>query len=119
MPGEVLSVNDLAQPLLHHRGIDVVVVDPPLIAGVVRRIDVDALDLSGIERQEGLQGLKVVTVDDQVVVQAHLLGQALALDRDKFVVLNEQMVILDERLAFELDLSQFLLLRRKLQISGR
>jgi len=37
---------------LHQRAIDVVVVNPVFVAGVVGRIDVDALNLAGIFREE-------------------------------------------------------------------
>ena len=43
---QILAVHDLAEPVAHHRRVDVVVVDPRFVAGVVRRVDVDALDLA-------------------------------------------------------------------------
>lgn len=68
MSGEVfgLAAYDLAEPLLDFRAVDVVVVDPVLIAGVVGRVDVDALDLAGVVGQQGFEGKEVVALDEQV-----------------------------------------------------
>ena len=46
----LFAVN-LTQPLLDLRVIDIIVVDPALVAGVVGRVDVDALHLALILRQ--------------------------------------------------------------------
>src|SRR5947209_1689838 len=51
-----LLPDDLADPLLELRLRQVVVVDPALVAGVVRRVDVDALDPAGVRRQKRLEG---------------------------------------------------------------
>ena len=56
MSGEILAVNHFAQPLLHHGRIDIIVVNPFLIARIVRRIDVYTFDFSGIERKQRLKG---------------------------------------------------------------
>jgi hypothetical protein len=112
MPGEIFAVNDLAQLLLHHWRIHIIIVNPLLVPGVVWRINVNAFDLSGIKREKGFQRLKVVTVDDQIVMKAHFFRQAFALDRDKLMILHQKMVILNEHLAFELDLSHGFLLRQ-------
>ena len=45
----------LADPLLELRLRQVVVIDPALVAGVVRRIDVDALDPSGVSGKQRLR----------------------------------------------------------------
>src|SRR3972149_4818803 len=47
---------------------EVVIVDPPFVASVVRRINVDALDPSRVCRKKGLQGDEVVSFDNQVTV---------------------------------------------------
>ena len=71
------------EPLPDAGVVDVVVVDPALVAGVVRRIDVDAVDPTLVLGQQGLQGLEVVAVDDHVpavravAVEHALLGHAL------------------------------------------
>jgi hypothetical protein len=54
--GKVFPVNHLAEPFLHHGGIDIIVVHPFFITGVVRRIDINTLDFSGIERKQRFQG---------------------------------------------------------------
>ena len=74
--GQVFPVHDLAQPIADHRRVDLVVVGPGFVAGVVGRVDVDALDLAVIGRQQRLQRGQVVALDDQVVVQARLPAQS-------------------------------------------
>lgn len=61
-----LAADHLAQPLANLRAVDVVVVDPALVAGVVRRVDIDALHLPRIARQQGLQRVQVVALHDEV-----------------------------------------------------
>ena len=56
------------QPLPHQGAVHVVVVQPALVAGVVGRVDVDALDPACVAGQQGLQRVEIVAVDDQVVV---------------------------------------------------
>lgn len=56
------------QPFLDHRRVDIVVVAPAFVAGVVGRVDGDAVHPAGIERQERLQGMQVVTLNNQVAV---------------------------------------------------
>ena len=78
-----LLADDLPEPLPDARVVYVVVVDPSLVAGVVRRIDVDAVNLALVLRQQRLERLEVVAVDDHVpavrpaAVQHALLGNAL------------------------------------------
>jgi hypothetical protein len=78
-----------------------VVVGPALVAGVVGRINVDALHLAGVGGQEGLEGAEVVAVDDDVVVQAGGLARALGLDRRQLMERHHEVVVLDEGFAFE------------------
>ena len=70
MPLQVFAVHRavLLQPLLHERAVRVVVIDPPLVARVVGRIDVDALYAPRVPRQQGFQGMEVVPVDDEVAI---------------------------------------------------
>jgi hypothetical protein len=44
---EVATYN-LAKPVPYFRAVHIIVVDPILFAGIVRRIDVDAFDLTGV-----------------------------------------------------------------------
>ena len=55
-------------PLTHQGAVHVVVVEPALVARVVGRVDIDALDLACISGQQGLQHVEVIAVDDEVVV---------------------------------------------------
>ena len=58
--------DDFAKPLLDGGRFDIVVVCPAFVAGVIGRIDIDALDLPSVERQEGLESKKVVPLDDEI-----------------------------------------------------
>ena len=71
---QVVPIHHLAEPVLHHRRVHAVVVRPAFVAGVVRRIDVDALHLPMIRRQQRLQPRQIVPMHNQVVVQTHRLG---------------------------------------------
>jgi hypothetical protein len=59
------------EPWVHHgqpgRVLEVVVVMLEGAAGVVGRIDVDALHTTGIVGEEGLEGFEVVALDEEVV----------------------------------------------------
>ena len=51
----------------------VIVVDPILVAGVVRRVDVDNADAVSVRGFEQAQGIVVVAFDDEVAVRASWL----------------------------------------------
>ena len=76
VPFQVFNVNRaiFLQPRLQQRAVDVVVVDPVFVAGVVGRIDVDALDFASILREECLQCVEVVSVEDEVIVGPSICG---------------------------------------------
>jgi len=101
--GEVFAVNRYAEPFLHHRRIDFVVVSPAFAAGVVGRVNVDALHPAGVGGQQRLQRLEVVAVDDEIVVQPHLVREAPVPLGHQFVILDREMIILDERFPFEIE----------------
>ena len=61
-----ILAHHLTKPFDELRVIDVVVVDPRLVAGVVGRIDVDAANPPLVLGQQGLERLQVVAVDDGV-----------------------------------------------------
>ena len=71
MPLQVFAVyrTCVFQPVLHQRAVHVVVVDPALVAGVVGRVDVDAIHAPGVAREQRLQRVQVVAVDNQIVVK--------------------------------------------------
>ena len=58
----------IAQPLAHERAVDVVVVRPSLVARIIGRVNIDALDAAGVSREQRLQRVEVVAVDDEIVV---------------------------------------------------
>ena len=101
----LLFADDLPDPFLELRLRQVVVVNPALVAGVVRRVNVDALDAPGMRRQQRLQRQEIIALDDQVSVQRRLL--AFAQDREFGIkiecVMRYGVVIrLHRRFAFEL-----------------
>ena len=57
----------LAQPLFNPGVVHVVVIDPALVARVVGRINIDALDLPLIPGQQSLERLQIVPTDNHVV----------------------------------------------------
>jgi len=69
------SLPTVAEPFGDFGGVDVVVVDPSFVAGVVGRVDIDAFDASGVFRQQGLEGVEVVALDDEVAGGGVALGE--------------------------------------------
>ena len=101
--GQVVAVHDPAQPVPHQGRVHVVVVRPALVARVVGWVDVDALHLAVVGRQQGLQRGQIISVDDQVVAQARLLAQPLLAHRQQFVEGHGQVVVLDKDLPLEME----------------
>ena len=68
MPGEVLPflAYHFAQPLFDFGVVDVVVVNPALVAGIVGRINVDALDFSFVLGQQRFESLQIIPVNNHV-----------------------------------------------------
>ena len=60
------SPDDFAKPLLDGGRFDIVVIGPAFVAGVIGWIDIDAFDLTCVERQESLESEKVVALDDEI-----------------------------------------------------
>ena len=101
---QILAVNGaiLFQPLLHKRAVHVVVIRPALVAGVVGRVNIDALDAPGVAGKERLQGVKVVAVDDEVVFTVLCRGNGFAGVWYQRAVRDGQVVGVDVLLALEL-----------------
>ena len=118
VPGQVIAVHHPAQPVPHEGRIHVVVVRPALVARVVGRIDVDALYLSVIGRQQRLQRGQVIAVDDQVVVEARLLAQPVLARRQQLVEGYGQVMVLYEYLPLEVEPWQGALLWRVQSVSS-
>ena len=100
MPGEIfaLRADHLPQPFQDTGIVHVVVVDPLLIAGVVRRIDIDALDPALITGQQRFQRVQIIPMDDHVlaaVVLVVLSGLIIAVLPLQHPVRNIQMMIDD------------------------
>lgn len=64
-----------AQLLADKRAVHVVVVSPSLVAGVVWRINIDALHLSGVIWQQRLERDKVVTLHNQIALTRIAAGK--------------------------------------------
>ena len=75
MAGQVISVNDLPEPVLDHGRVDVVVVNPVFISRVIGRVDINALDLARVCWQKRFKGLQIVAVDNKVVIQFRLIRE--------------------------------------------
>ena len=69
MAGQILALfaHHFSQPFLDVGVADIIVVAPALVAGVVGRVDIDALHLALILRQQGFQCFKIIAVDDHVL----------------------------------------------------
>ena len=110
---EVFAINGVGgflEPLSHERGVDGVVVAPALRAGVVGRVDIDAVHVAGVARQQGLESFEIVAVDYEVVVEVGLTclassarrGHALLWYYQQLAIRHTQMVRVDEALSFEI-----------------
>ncbi|MFZ1830137.1 MAG: hypothetical protein WAW42_15545 [Candidatus Competibacteraceae bacterium] len=52
-----------------------VVVDEIPVAGIVRRVDVDALDLAGVGHAQKAQSVEIVAFDDEIAKRRYATGQ--------------------------------------------
>ena len=101
MAGQVVAAHFLAQPVAQQRAVGVVIVGPALVAGVVGRVDVDALDLPAIERQERLERQQVIAFDEQVA--ARFLGLEVQFGYGfQGMVRHRKVMVPDDALSFEL-----------------
>src|SRR3569832_2326866 len=64
--GFTFLADGFSEPLADDWAIDVVVIGPVFVSRVVGRIDVDALHLTGVVRQDRLEGNEVIPLDDEV-----------------------------------------------------
>jgi len=67
--------DDLTEPFADDRAVDVVVVGPAFVAGVVGRIDADAFHLTGEVREQGFEGDEIVTLRDDVAASRIAAGE--------------------------------------------
>ena len=73
--GEVVASDGFGEPLSDSGCVHVVVVSPAFVAGVVGRVDVDALHLSAIARKQGAESLQVIAFDDEIFRRIAPRGQ--------------------------------------------
>ena len=50
------------------REVNVVVIDPFFVSGVVGRVDINALNFAGKMREQGFECFEVIAVDDEIIV---------------------------------------------------
>ena len=63
-----LCADNLPQPCLDMRIVDIVVVHPFFVARVIRRINIDALHPSLVHRQQRFERIQIIAVDNHVAV---------------------------------------------------
>lgn len=61
-----LLCQPLAEPFTNDRTVHVVIIDPSLVARVIRWIDVDTLHLASVVRQQRLERNKVVALNNEI-----------------------------------------------------
>lgn len=101
MTGEVLTLrtDNLSDPTLDSRVVYVVVIDPLLFSGVIRRVYVDAVNASLEIGKQSLQRLQVVAVDDQIsavgarIIQNALFGNALKYAKGHVAMVVDHLVL--------------------------
>ena len=91
-----------AEPLLHDGRVHAVAVAPALVAGVVGRVNEHQIHAARVARQQGLQGVQVVAVDDQVAVQV-ARTDAFGSVHHQRPVGHGEVVVVDVLFAFEDD----------------
>lgn len=69
-----LFADYFAKPFFDFRIVDVVVVNPSLIASIVRRIDIDTLDSAFILGQQRLERLQIIAANNHVVAFVCVIG---------------------------------------------
>ena len=71
----IFFAHDFTKPLADYGTVDVVVVSPAFVTGVVRRVNVDALDLAGVVRQQRLERHQIVALHDEVAAAGVARGK--------------------------------------------
>ncbi|MCY4313211.1 MAG: hypothetical protein OXD44_05860, partial [Gammaproteobacteria bacterium] len=88
------------QPFSNHGCVHVIVVAPIFVSGVVRRVNENAVDLTRIMWKKGFQGVKVVTMNDEIAIKGGLADTLFCMC-DEWTKWNCQMMVVYELLAFE------------------
>jgi len=68
MSGKVFHfpTDHLAKPFPDLWTVNVVIIDPTLISRIVRWVNVDALNLPSVVREQGFEGHKVISFDKEI-----------------------------------------------------
>ena len=93
----------MANPFLKLRLREVVIENPLLFTGVVRRVNVDAFDLARMRRQQTFQRNEIVALDDEIAVQRRLFGERKFFIYLQNVMRNYAMIALNRGFPFELN----------------
>ena len=102
MPQAVFNADWVGrQPFLDDRGVHIIIIRPALIAGVVRRVNEDAVDLPGMGRQQRLERVQIVPVDDQIAIQRDRADPLRGVRHER-PERHRKMMIVDEFLALEI-----------------
>jgi hypothetical protein len=96
--GFTFLADDLAQPFGDERAFHIVIVNPALVPGVVRRVDVDALHLPGVVGQQRLERLQIVSFHNEIAcarVSAAKLRHILEQTKFDLVVMVDNGILAD------------------------
>jgi hypothetical protein len=94
MAGQVFNLfaYGFAKPCLHFRTVHIIVVNPAFIAGIVRRIDVYALNLAGIIWQKSFESQKVIGLHQKIAAVWVAAGKIFTffekVERDLAMMIN-------------------------------
>ena len=98
-----LLAHDVANPFLELRLREIVVVNPALVAGVVGRVNVDALDLARVRRQQTFQRNQIIALNDEIPVQRRFFGGGKFPVHLQRVMRHDTVITFDCGFAFELN----------------
>src|ERR1035441_5055476 len=104
MSNRVFNRNRLSEPIFGIRIIYPVIIYPALVAGIVWRIDINALHLPSEVWHERFQSFEIIAVNDNVIFESGLIGEALLLINLQLPVRDGEMIILNESLSGEFEI---------------
>jgi len=81
MAGQVfgLFADSFAEPGFHFGAVDIIVINPAFIAGIVGRVDVYALNLAGVIWQKCLESQKIVGLHQKIAAVRLTAGKVFSL----------------------------------------
>ena len=102
MPQPVLNADRTGrQPFANHRRVDIIVVAPAFVAGVVGRVNEDTVHLARILGQERLERVQIVPVHDQVAVKGNRTDSPACIGHQR-AERHREVVVVDKFLALEI-----------------